>query len=434
MSSVPPVSIDQAIPPSHPLDREGLTADQIFDISEKISVLPVPQMQLFRASDDTIRAGPPKDRSALAGPSTYDPALNLDGLWAQDSTSWVPLEVADLTFDDIVPAAQSILQENNRIGVLSNPSIAELNSIGTGPQNLSKATRLKLSIIRPSAYRLTSERLLIPMIAQTQRTSPWISHTGQTNSSEADRSMKQEVGRRIAAIHDTAAVSLGGTALNYDRVFTELDTDMFGLATASSGGNLEAVLTDMVQSRGVVGEYFPRHALCKDPHLMSRSHTPHENLLRTTQEEISPSDYTKDAAIQSDVQRFRHNKLLTDGICGGWRVDASQADVSLPSTEALFKTVEYKSELERERQRARNKRRNANRKAQKAQETAITGKHEDSRDSDRTVGGSRTPPSAPAPIVTEVVGGDSDLCTGGRAPPSSPVFDSPAESALYQSG
>jgi hypothetical protein len=257
--------MDKASSPSHPLNREGLTADQTFDISKKISVLPVPQMQLFRASDRTIHAGPPKDRSALAGPSTYDPALNLEGLWAQDTSNWVPLEVADLTFDEIVPATQSVLQEINRIAVLTNPCIAELNSIGTGAQNLSKATRLKLSIIRHSAYRLTSERLLIPMIAQTQRTSPWMSHTAQTNSSEADRFMKQAVGRRIAAIHDTAAVSVGGTALNYDRVFTKPDTDIFALATASSGGNLEAVLTEMVRSRGVVGEYFPRHALWETP-------------------------------------------------------------------------------------------------------------------------------------------------------------------------
>jgi hypothetical protein len=74
-----------------------------------------PRMQLFRDDTGTIRAGPSVNMASVPRLLVYDPARDLERVWASDMSNWVPLSVADLKFDDIARAAIAIEEENDRI-------------------------------------------------------------------------------------------------------------------------------------------------------------------------------------------------------------------------------------------------------------------------------------------------------------------------------
>jgi hypothetical protein len=234
---------------THPLDEEGLSLDDIYEISRTIQLLPGPKMRLFRNDGGSIHAGLSMEWNDAQDPSGYDATLNLEGVLSQDMSGWVALDIESLAFKDLVHTARALQQENERVAKHTNRCIAELSTIAPSDQYLSRAMQLKVSILRSAAYRLTTISPVVPLLGWTHKLWSRMDQMGKPSI--------EEMQQPVCASFQAEAASWGCVSVNYDRTFAAQDIKVFACANA----NVQDVLVNTAISRLNQAELTLKNAL-----------------------------------------------------------------------------------------------------------------------------------------------------------------------------
>jgi len=351
------------------LGRDSYTKDPVnadYDLAvSRNTVRPGPKMQLFRDKNGTIRAGPSIDLDSLPSSSTCDPSPILGGAHSLDTSTWDPLQVEDLRLGDFIPSARALTKENDRIHRHTEHLRTELR-YAVDNRDTSKADVLNQSRSESVPYRQTTIALILPMISQAYRLCNETDPTARSSQSRNDDDRKRQLRESIPEIMNAYTVSWQCLHLpsGFDEKCTEMDTQIF--EDAKMGGSLHDVLKSMQASRYTHIKRFMDDALHRyglDPNYKPQTEV---SLLRSTQEgTATPELPVRTTATLSPAQVYR-NRLLSDGICGGWLLDPSQA-TEIQSTGAIPSfTNDLSGGAGGTSNREKNKRKRANVKAKKA--------------------------------------------------------------------